>query len=166
MAAEEFNLERAFVLVRPYPGTPQEEKVADITGWTDISDHAKGQLTFNPTRAAIRLRPTGSKTRGKIEPGDAAGTGTIAHFLSNANSDRAAIFEDALESPTGKIQIVAQREKPTLQGNVIPAPTLANPMYVTSAFLTSVDIWGPGGQAQAIQRSTFELDEDYAVYRT
>lgn len=157
----EFNLQKAGVWVRKHPGQPLNSATRSTAGgWIEISGNVRGQVTLSATRETSRLTPTEGRRRGKIVPGDSAGSGSIAYGKTEAADPISSFFNEVEASLDGLFQIVINERK---VGNA-PTASATTPQYATSAIMTTLDVWGPGGAETAIGNIAFDIDHDYGVY--
>ena len=162
----ERNASAGLLLVRAQPLADITAEVTALMGWTEF--HAQ-TITQNPTRETSRLTGGGAlPNRGKVLAAGAAGTfGVTIARLDGGTVDPAAFFDGIQASESARFSYVFQPNRAALlaAGVVVPAASDANPQYVSSVVMTSLDEWGAGGDTPMILNVTGELDSDYAVYR-
>ena len=189
----EFNLYESLLLlwIPKEAGAMLSTKVAGkdnglttpaATAYTDLTEaSAFGILTVSPTLEAVRLRAPHNRRRGRVVRGSGgAGTWQL-QVIRDTDADGVATFLEKVESsPLGRFQWCLQPFRRDLLpdaeddedddvfalGKATIAATADNPLYQGSCVLTSLDLWGPGGQDPAVMQAGAELDADYAVHRS
>lgn len=136
-----------------------------------------GTISINPTRETVRIPPAHNVRRGRVVSNGGGGTITISIVRDNdsAGDARAAFFDDVEASVTGRFVFAVNPyaedgsgkfyDDDSFAGAVMTA-SADNPLYSGHAVLTSLDVWGAGGDEPAVMVVSAELDRDYRVDRS
>lgn len=170
----EFNLAQATFWVGKDDGADLDAKPSTAPA-TALGVY--GTVSINPTRETVRIPPAHNVRRGRVVSNAGGGTITISIVRDNDSSGdaRAAFFDEVEASVTGRFIFAGNPYAEDGSGNFYDDEKFAgavmtaaadNPLYSGHAVLTSLDVWGAGGDEPAVMVVSAELDRDYRVDRS
>ena len=166
----EFGTNDWFFAVRAATSGDLAAKITSLVGWEDISEEVKGNVSFSDTIANTVLEPAGGRDRGRRIPGAKTATMSVRMVaIDDADgTDGPALMRGYAASSPPRFQFIAQprRSAITSSGAVTLAASASNPQFQGSAFIESIDYYGPGGDATAICQVTAGCDSDYTVFES
>ena len=150
-------------------GRLPETAITSLTGWTDISEALKGQVSIAGPGEVIRLQPSGGRVIGDVIAGDKTPSITMQMVKEDDadGTDGPSILEMVFERDDRRFQFIIQpRRTPLVSGGAVTlAPSHSNPQHQGSAVINNLDPWGPGGRQSAILNCTADISGDYKVFR-